>query len=28
LPHLHLHDAFEFVTLHFELVDVAPANDA
>ncbi len=23
LPHLDLHDAFEFVTLHFELVDVA-----
>ena len=26
LPHLDLHDAFEFVTLHFELVDVAPEN--
>jgi uncharacterized protein YhfF len=23
LPHLELHDGFEFVTLHFELVDVA-----
>lgn len=23
LPHLALHDGFEFVTLHFELVDVA-----
>lgn len=23
LPHLDLHDEFEFVTLHFELVDVA-----
>jgi uncharacterized protein YhfF len=27
LPHLDLHDEFEFVTLHFELVDVAPADD-
>lgn len=26
LPHLDLHDDFEFVTLHFELVDVAPAG--
>lgn len=24
LPHLDLHDEFEFVTLHFELVTVAP----
>ena len=24
LPHLDLHDGFEFVTLHFELVAVAP----
>lgn len=24
LPHLDLHDGFEFVTLHFELVEVAP----
>jgi len=28
LPHLDLHDGFEFVTLHFELVDVAPPKDA
>ncbi len=26
LPHLDLHDDFEFVTLHFELVEVAPAG--
>lgn len=26
LPHLDLHDDFEFMTLHFELVDVAPAG--
>jgi uncharacterized protein YhfF len=24
LPHLDLHDGFEFVTLHFELLEVAP----
>jgi len=26
LPHLDLHDDFAFVTLHFELLDVAPAG--
>lgn len=26
LPHLDLHDDVEFVTLHFELVEVAPAS--
>ena len=26
LPHLDLHDGFEFVTLHFELLDMAPAH--
>ena len=26
LPHLKLHDDFEFVTLHFELLDVAPSS--
>ena len=26
LPHLDLHDGFEFVTLHFELVAVAPLS--
>ena len=28
LPHLDLHDGFELVTLHFELVGVAPADEA
>lgn len=28
LPHLDLHDDFAFVTLHFELVEVAPAASA
>jgi uncharacterized protein YhfF len=26
LPHLDLHDGFEFVTLHFELVEIIAAN--
>jgi uncharacterized protein YhfF len=26
LPHLNLHDDFEFVTLHFELVDIIAAD--
>jgi uncharacterized protein YhfF len=28
LPHLDLHDGFEFVTLHFELLEVAPDTAA